>query len=70
MKAVRQELFEVLEANLEYQIQEELADDKNASFKQNKEQIVLKLNMLDSKLKIIEDSFTLVQNSKSFTEDL
>ena len=71
MKKSRQDLFEVFEQNQSYQIQEEeTGGDKNESFKKNEGQIIPKLNMLDSKIKIIEDSFTLVDISKIYTQDL
>jgi hypothetical protein len=71
LKKSRQDLFEVFEQNQSYQIQEEeTGGDKNESFKKNEGQIIPKLNMLDSKIKIIEDSFTLVDISKIYTQDL
>ena len=70
LKKSRQDLFEVFEQNQSYQIQEEETGDKNESFKKNEGQIIPKLNMLDSKIKIIEDSFTLVDISKIYTQDL
>ena len=70
LKKSRQDLFEVFEQNQSYQIQEEETGDKNESFKKNEGQIIPKLNMLDSKIKIIEDSFTLVDISKMYTQDL